>query len=126
MVTCSWFVRAEIEEKLSARDSLDSTSQDHEAAADSARPTCRAARAVLPTPPAVVARADPGAAAESARVPALQLSRTCSPRRISLLALTEEQRPSSGRRRAVRRISLLALTEEWRAALRPAAGHPVD
>jgi hypothetical protein len=25
-MTCSWFVRAEIEEKLSARDSLDSTS----------------------------------------------------------------------------------------------------
>jgi hypothetical protein len=66
------------------------------ATADSARPTCRAARAVLPTPRVAAARADPEAAADSPRVTSLQLWRTSSPRRISLLALTEGRRPSSG------------------------------
>jgi hypothetical protein len=89
------------EEALLAFPTVAAARAGRGATTDSALPTCRAVRAVFPTPPVAADRADPEAAADSPRFTALQLSRTYSPRWISLLALTEERRPSSGRRRAV-------------------------
>jgi hypothetical protein len=91
---------------------LEAAAEEHESAATriglgewhSARRTCRAARAALPSPPVAAARAGPGKAADSARAPALQLSRTLSPHApLSLLVLAQEQSLTSGRRPAVRR-----------------------
>jgi hypothetical protein len=70
----------------------------------SARRTCPAARAALPSPPVAAARAGPGKAADSARAPALRLSQTLYPLApLSLLVLAQEQSLTSGRRQAVRR-----------------------